>query len=322
MYRKLSFIVPVAVVLVLAGCQSEPPVEEVLDRQVDVEELAEQEAPVEQEEAVVDDSSVHLSAVLEAQPDEARARYRYRNPQATLEFFEIRPGMTVVEVLPGGGWYSRILLPYLGIEGHLIGVTYNHTIWPKFGMFDDETIESMRTWAEDWPEQIAGEAQDWPFQTEELATVSAFEFGSVPEDQQGMADAALLIRGLHNLARFESDGDYMTEALADLYAVLKPGGIVGVVQHQAREDMSDEFADGARGYLKKTFVKERFAEAGFEFVADSDINENPADQPGEDDFVWRLPPSLATSRDNEELREQMEALGESHRMTLKFRKPE
>ena len=74
-------------------------------------------------------------------------------------------------------------------------------------------------------------------------------------------------------------------------------------------------------HLKKSFVISLMEEAGFEFVAESDINNNPKDQAGEGDIVWRLPPSLATSRDNPELRAEMEAIGESNRMTLKFRKP-
>ncbi|MDH3275860.1 MAG: methyltransferase, partial [Gammaproteobacteria bacterium] len=82
-----------------------------------------------------------------------------------------------------------------------------------------------------------------------------------------------------------------------------------------------EFADGNHGYLKKSFVIAVAEKAGFEFVAESNINENPKDQPSEEDIVWRLPPSFGTSRDNPELKAEMEAIGESNRMTLKFRKP-
>ena len=86
--------------------------------------------------------------------------------------------------------------------------------------------------------------------------------------------------------------------------------------------MSDEFADGSHGYLKKSFVIAAAEAAGFEFVAESDVNANPKDQPSEDDIVWRLPPSLRTSQDDPELRAELEAVGESNRMTLKFRKPD
>jgi predicted methyltransferase len=260
-------------------------------------------------------ASEQLAAVLVAQPEEVRARYRYRNPQATLEFFGIEPGMTVVEALPGSGWYSRLLVPYLGPEGRLIGANYAHDMWPKFGFFDQAFIDSMRTWTTDWPAEASG------WHGDNGAAIDAFDFGSMPETLEGQADVVLLVRALHNLARFQGDGGYLTLALADVHRVLKPGGIVGVVQHEARPEMPDEWASGARGYLKKQFVLDRLTEAGFEFVADSDINENPRDRPGEDDRVWRLPPSYATSGEDPEKRAEMEAIGESHRMTLKFRKP-
>ena len=86
--------------------------------------------------------------------------------------------------------------------------------------------------------------------------------------------------------------------------------------------MPDDWANGSRGYLKKKFVMEQMEKAGFEFVGESDINANELDQPTTDDIVWRLPPRLLTSGDKPELREQLIAVGESNRMTLKFRKPE
>ncbi len=259
--------------------------------------------------------TMSLSAALEAQPDESQQRYRYRHPKETLEFFGIQPGMTVVEALPGSGWYSKILIPYLGPQGHLIGADYAQSMFPKFGFFDDKFIEAKKTWVEDW----SAEANGWYGGAG--AKVSAFAFGSMPSDWKGKADAVLLVRALHNLARFENDGEYMTTALGDVYDALKPGGIVGVVQHMAPEDSSDEWADGSKGYLKKAFVIEAMEAAGFELVAESGINHNHNDKPTEADFVWRLPPTLVTSREDPELREQMEAIGESHRMTLKFRKP-
>ncbi len=287
--------------LMLAGCDRSPPADE---------------SPATPASEVTASSSERLAAILAAKPEEFQARYAGRRPQETLAFFGIEPGMTVVEALPGGGWYSQILIPYLGSEGRLIGANYPHDMWPLFGFFNPEFIDSMATWTEDWPqtamEQWAGD---------DGATVEGFEFGSLPAGMEGQADAVLLIRALHNLARFDDQGGYLQTALADIHRVLKPGGIVGVVQHEARPDKTDEWASGARGYLKKQFVIDAMQEAGFELVASSDINENPADQPGEDDIVWRLPPSLGTSGDDPELRERLSAVGESHRMTLKFRKP-
>ena len=257
-----------------------------------------------------------LAEILAAQPEEVQARYEHRHPQETLEFFGIEPGMTVVEALPGGGWYTKILLPYLGSDGRLIGADYALEMFPLFGFFSDEQIEAKETWVEDWTAQAEGWAG------EDAAAVSAFVLGSLPEEMAGTADAMLFIRALHNLARFEDEGGFLTAALADAYAVLKPGGVVGVVQHEARPDMPDEWADGSAGYLKQAFVINAFEEAGFELAAESDINANPADQPTTDDVVWRLPPTLATSREDPELREELQAVGESNRMTLLFRRPE
>ena len=263
-----------------------------------------------------DSATARLAAVLDAQPDDRKARYPHRHPQQTLEFFGIEPGMTVVEGLPGGGWYTRILLPYLGEQGKLIGVDYALDMFPKFGSFSDERLAAKERWAETWVEQADGWRADGD------AAVAAFTFATVPEDAAGTADAVLMIRAMHNLARFESDGGYLSQALAAINTLLKPGGIVGIVQHEAPSDAPDAWADGSKGYLKKAYVIAQMEQAGFELVGDSDVNANPKDQPGEDDFVWRLPPSLATSRDDEALRDAMLAIGESNRMTLKFRKPE
>jgi len=217
-----------------------------------------------------------LDAVLAEQSDKNKERFDARNPKETLMFFGIEPGMTVVEALPGGGWYTKILLPYLGEEGKVVGVDYALEMWPEFGGFADE----------------------------------AFIKGN-----------ALFIRAMHNLSRFEAEGDYLTKALADTKALLKSGGIVGVVQHQGPESAEDDWADGNNGYLKKSQLIAAFEDAGFEFVAESDVNENPLDNPSSEDQVWRLSPTLGTSRDNEELRKTLAAIGESNRMTLKFRKP-
>jgi len=136
----------------------------------------------------------------------------------------------------------------------------------------------------------------------------------------GKADAVLFIRAMHNVSRFEEKGGYMTEALADTHALLKPGGIVGVVQHQGPESNTDEWATGSNGYLKKSDVIAKFKAAGFELVKESAINENPKDVPSNEDIVWRLPQSLMTSREDPELKAKMEAIGESNRMTLLFKK--
>lgn len=307
-------LLAVSLALVLLGCNpSPPPVEPQTEAQ---EGPAPAATPEDTAAAEAETPSGRLDSILAAQPEDVKARYAHRHPQQTLEFFGIEPGMVVVEALPGAGWYSKILIPWLGPDGKLIGANYAHDMWPKFGFFEQPFIDSMGTWVQDWPAQ----ARQW--QGDDGAAVAAFEFGSMPADMEGTADAVLLIRALHNLARFEGDGGYLTTALNDTFKVLKPGGIVGVVQHKARDEMSDEWAGGSAGYLKEQFVIDRMKEAGFEYVASSDVNENPKDQPTAEDVVWRLPPSFQTSAEDEQLRAQMEEVGESNRMTLKFRKPE
>ncbi|MFT5674136.1 MAG: putative methyltransferase, partial [Paraglaciecola sp.] len=260
-------------------------------------------------------SATTIAEVLSLQTPEVQARYSARNPQQVLEFFDLKPGMTVIEALPGGGWYSKILLPYLGSEGHLIGADYAADMFPKFGFFSEERLEAKKTWVQTW----TAEAEEW--RNDGDAKVRAYQMNSMPSGMNGTVDAIVFIRALHNLARFENDGSYLTETLSEAYQALKSGGIVGVVQHKAPDDASDEWADGSKGYLKESFVIERMQAAGFEYVGSSDINLNPADQPTADDIVWRLPPSYATSGDNVELKATYAAIGESNRMTLKFRKP-
>ncbi len=299
-------LIPAVFALGLVACQpaSEPA------------EEANAEAPAAEAEAAVEAAPAEansLADILAAQDESVQARYKYRHPQETIEFFGIEPGMTLVEGLPGGGWYTQILLPYIGNEGRLIGADYSLEMYPLFSFVNEEFMARQQQWTTNFPANAA-EWGDTP--------VSAFHFGSMPEDLAGTADAVFFPRVMHNLARFEADGDFLTAALSDAFAVLKPGGTLGIVQHEARAEMPDEFADGSRGYLKKEFVIAVVEQAGFEFVAESDINQNPADQPGAEDIVWRLPPTLATSRDNEELKAELEAVGESNRMTLKFKKPE
>lgn len=298
-----------ATLLLVACSQEEAP-------SVSQEEMS---SSMEKVEAVAElPETNRLSEILAAQPEKVQARYVYRHPQETLEFIGIEPGMTVVEALPGGGWYSKILLPYLGSKGKLIGADYSLDMFPLFGFFSEERLEAKKTWTTDW----VADANGWGEEYKDSAEAGAFVFGSMPDSYVGSADAVLFIRALHNLSRFEDQGGFLTAALDNTYRVLKPGGIVGVVQHEARSDMSDAWSTGSNGYLKKDALIARMEAVGFEYVDSSDINQNPGDQPTEEDIVWRLPPNFATSGDNPELKAKMTAIGESNRMTLKFRKPE
>lgn len=268
--------------------------------------------------ALADISGEHrdrLDAILDSQTDAHKARQASRNPAATLAFFGIEPGMTVVEVLPGGGWYSRVLSAYLGEEGTLIGADYPFGVWPAIGYDGEDFLAKRRTWPRDWPRQ----ASDW--QPDNGARLIGQRIGSIELEHNGTADAVLFIRALHNLNRAENRGGFRSAAIADAWSVLKPGGVVGVVQHMAPPGRSDAWADGSRGYMNRDAVIRHFESMGFEFVAESDVNRNPKDTPSMEDVVWRLPPTLGTSGDDPAARARYEEIGESNRMTLLFRKP-
>lgn len=258
-----------------------------------------------------------LSAVLTAQSEQQKMRYEWRHPQETLTFFGLAPGMTVVEALPGGGgWYSKILVPYLGRDGRLIGLDYPVDMWPHFDFGTAQFIEKRKQ----WPAQWTADTEGWKL-SGLGASAEAYTYSTAPNALDGTADMVLFIRALHNFARFESKGAYLSNALARTKKLLKPGGIVGVVQHQAPDTWPDESADGSQGYLKKAPLIAAMVAAGFEYVGESNINNNPKDQPGAEDIVWRLPPSLATTKGDPAMQKAYQAIGESNRMTLKFRKP-
>lgn len=262
-------------------------------------------------EATVDSADT-LSSIIAGKSEQIGDRIKYRNPQQTLEFFGVQPGMTVIEVLPGRGWYSQILAPYLGEEGTLHAVNYADTMWPMFGFFDAETIAARKQQMVDWPTTVVEHGG---------AAGRGFAFGNVPEDLNGTADAILFFRAVHNLNRFEAKANTRSDALVEAFALLKSGGIAGVVQHRAPDDAADKWADGSAGYLKQSSVIAMFEEAGFKFDGSSEVNANAKDQPTDKDVVWRLPPSFSGSKEDPEKKSAMEAIGESDRMTLRFVKP-
>jgi predicted methyltransferase len=305
---QLTLLVSALTLLVSCGEQSspkpkvEPPVE---PPKIDINVLKK-----------ITNSSEKLNYILENQSDKHKQRQKARNPKETIDFFGIKPGMTVSEVYPGWGcWYTQVLLSYLGSNGELVAADYAVDMFPKFGFFDDHFVEGKKLWVKNFPERF----KSWG--VEGRAKINALQLGSMPKSIEGSLDAMLYIRALHNLVRFESDGNYLSIALEESYRALKPGGILGIVQHMAPENISDEWAGGQNGYLKKSFVIKTLEEAGFEYIGSSDININTKDQPTEQDNVWRLPPTLKSSKDNEELKKKYMAIGESTRMTLKFRKP-
>ena len=253
-----------------------------------------------------------LNAVLASRSDEDKVRDDARQPLETLTFFQIKPGMTIAEALPGGGWYTRILANYLGQDGTLYGVNYPDSLWPMLSYASPEWIAERIAATQNFTAKVA------TF-TDNGITAQGFTFDTVPPEVEGTVDRVLLIRALHNLNRFQQKAGTRSQALAATHAMLKQDGLVGVVQHRAPATASKEWADGNKGYLNEVAVIAMFAEAGFALVAQSEINANPMDQPSGEDNVWRLSPSLRGSNDDEQ-REIMVAIGESDRMTLLFRK--
>jgi predicted methyltransferase len=259
------------------------------------------------------DNSAALAKVLAGRSAEDRARDADRHPQETLEFFRVAPGMTVVEGLPGGGWYTKILANYLGADGVLYGVNYADRMWPMMRPDDAAWIAERSAATGKYPAEVAA-------YTDNGIKARGFTFETVPPEVYGTVDRVLMLRALHNLNRFEEQGGTLSAALAAIHKMLKPDGLVGVEQHRAPDIATGEWADGSHGYLNEAAVIVLFEEAGFELVADSEINANPLDKPVGDDTVWRLPPSLRGSENDPKQREAMLAIGESDRMTLLFRK--
>ena len=301
MRNKIVNWLIVTVVVALAGCAQEAPAP------ADAE-------PAASAAAAQPSSGERLDAVLALQPEADRARYAYRHPKETIEFFGIEPGMTVVDTLPGDVWYAGILLDYLGPQGKVIGADYSPKMWTLFGEYSPDPKETAA-----WPAEFVAKMQ--AKRGADDAAVAAVQYGAIPADIAGTADVVLVVRAIHHFMRLESKGGYLTQALADINGMLKPGGIVGVVAHRAPEGSSDAWATGENGYVKQSAVVAAFQKAGFELVESSEINANPKDQPTEKDVVWRLPPTVATSEKDPELKAKMQAIGESDRMTLKFRKP-
>lgn len=254
-----------------------------------------------------------LIEVVTKRSEQDQSRDKYRNPVQTLSFFQIEPGMKVAEALPGGGWYSKILAEYLGKDGALHGINYNDDMWAMFGFFSAEQIAANSANTAKFSNLVKG------FTNNGIHT-SGFTFAKAPEAAKGTLDRILFVRALHNLNRFEEEAGTRSQALKLAHDLLKPNGLVGVVQHRAPEDADDKWADGSRGYLKQSALIKAFQSAGFELVMTSELNANPKDKPQANDIVWRLPPSFNGAGDDTEKRAAMRAIGESDRMTLLFKK--
>jgi predicted methyltransferase len=265
------------------------------------------EASMPETTSVVTDLTNMRTVLAAGIRDEDRARDEFRNPLETLSFFGIKPDMAVGEYAPGGGWYTRILAPYLSAEGRYVAI--NHDIDAYLVNADEERFTRAKAWADNFPMQL----NEWTGLPAD--NVMAFEVDEVPEGMEASLDAVVIFRSLHGLYNREM----ADSTIRDFYTVLKPGGIVGVVQHRAPDDAPHAYVDGSNGYLKQSEVIALFKSQGFKAVKQSDINANPDDPANWDGGVWTLPPVLRYGDDN---RDEYTAIGESDRMTLVFRKPE
>ncbi|MBW0145466.1 class I SAM-dependent methyltransferase [Sphingomicrobium clamense] len=269
--RSLAFLV-----LLLAACSPEADIATSSDNG----EVAEQN---------------RLDAVIasDLRSAENKARDQYRHPKETLEFFGVEADDLVVEMWPGGGWYTEILALYLADEGSLALVAA------------DDRLDSVRKLAEAHPDAFKSVLFSPVDSPRDATTFPA-----------GSADVVLTFRNVHNWEM--GDEPYGDDMFAAMFDMLRPGGTLGVVEHRLPEDRPDEDMKTS-GYMKQSRVVALAEAAGFELVEASEINANPNDTADHPRGVWTLPPRL---RLEDQDRDMYLAIGESDRMTLKFRKPE
>ncbi|WP_339879778.1 methyltransferase [Pseudidiomarina gelatinasegens] len=251
--------------------------------------------------AVAQDNALEQAVQAESREEANKARDAFRNPQQTLAFFGIRPNMTVVEVSPGGGWYTEILAPYLKQDGLLYAAHF-----PA-----DSSSGYYARSRQAFVERVANDAN--------FANIVVTEFAPFSETEiapPGSADMVLTFRNLHNW--YMNGGDEAVQnAFLQFYTALKPGGVLGVVDHRLPENRPDTDM-ASSGYMKESFAVAMAEAVGFELVERSEINSNPRDTADHPRGVWTLPPTLRLGDEN---RDTYSAIGESDRFTLKFVKP-
>lgn len=233
-----------------------------------------------------------------------KARDAYRHPRETLAFFGLKPGQTVVELTPGGGWYTEILAPLLKGQGKLVAVVMDPTSAEKEGT--QKYLAKSNTALRD---KLAADADRY-------AEVEVREFAlTTPKfGEPGTADLVLTFRNVHNFMMWKNDKEMFKAA----FDVLKPGGVLGVTDHRAAPGADMEKIKES-GYIPEDYVIKLAADAGFTLQEKSEINANPKDTKDYENGVWTLPPSLALGDKD---KDKYAAIGESDRMTLKFVKPD
>ena len=237
-------------------------------------------------------------------------RNRYRHPVGTLTFLGLEDGMTVMEIWPGAGWYTEVIAPVVRHHGQFIVATYDVDVpdQPQYRYGLQETLLKKFAARPDLYDQVAVA----PFSPPESASL-------------GDADSIDLLVTFRNTHGWVGGGD-ADKIFAEFARVLKPGGILGVVQHRA-DPGTDPAKTSEMGYVSEEVVVELARRAGLYLEARSEVNANPADSKDYEAGVWSLPPGLSLCRDIESedemaaCREKYRAIGESNRMTLRFRKP-
>ncbi len=247
---------------------------------------------------------VEAAIAGEHRSNENRARDRYRKPLETLDFLGLDAGMTVVEIWPGTGWYSEILAPVLKDGGRFYAAQFDPN--GPYG-YQRRGLGAFLTKLGSTPDlyrQVVVTTFDLPYRLEIAPRASA--------------DMVLTFRNVHNLVMdLYGGGRYADLAFQAMFDALKPGGILGVVDHEW-DDAATEDPLSANGYISRARTIAMAEAAGFELVAASDILKNPRDTRDHPAGVWTLPPSFARG---DEDRQKYEAIGESDRFLLKFVKP-
>ena len=228
-------------------------------------------------------------------------RDRYRHPRETLAFFGVAPDHTVIEITPGGGWYAEILAPYLRDGGKYIAAVVDPAAVPAGrGRDYQQTTKSG----------LEAKFAAGPAQFDRARTVG-YDPALPSFGAPASADVVLTFRNVHNWRM----GGQAEGMFRGFFAVLKPGGTLGVVEHRAARDLP---ADDKSGYVGQAQVIAMAQAAGFQLEAQSEINANPRDSKDHPNGVWTLPP---VNRHDAADAAKYQAIGESDRMTLRFRKP-
>jgi len=249
-------------------------------------------------------TSAALDAALAGshRSDRNKARDQFRHPKETLSFFGLRRDMTVVEIWPGGGWYTEVLAPVLKGKGKLYAAQYGSN--PAFDYQRNENA-ALQEKAKKNPD-VFGEVQFTAlWAPNELAIAPA-----------GTADMVLTFRNVHNWLAPDYKQD-PAKMFGAFFTALKPGGILGVVDHRW-PDPKTEDPKAAKGYVSEERVISLAKAAGFELVGRSDVNRNPKDTHDYKNGVWTLLPDLSVPAGED--RQKYIDIGESDRLTLKFRK--